>query len=34
MPKCPGIPEREGAEVIDEHRFAKTTDYLNSNAAM
>jgi hypothetical protein len=22
MPKCPGIPERVGVEVIDEHQFA------------
>jgi len=32
MPKCPGIPERAGVEVIDEHQFAaRTADDLNSN---
>jgi len=32
MPKCPGIPERVGVEVIDEHQFAaRIADDLNSN---
>ena len=32
MPKCPGIPERVGLEVIDEHQFAaRIADHLNSN---
>src|ERR1700731_2037760 len=31
MPKCPGIPERAGVEVIAEHQFAaRAADHLTA----
>jgi hypothetical protein len=34
MPKCPGIPERVGVEVIDEHQFAaRIADDLSRNGS-
>src|ERR1700724_806645 len=34
MPKCPGIPERAGVEVIDEHQFAaRIADDLSRNGS-
>src|ERR1700732_5133136 len=34
IPKCPGIPERVGVEVIDEHQFAaRIADDLSRNGS-